>query len=305
MIRVEKWQWLLALSILIYSHVWANTAAPISLPIGKTQFEFVDKKGDVTRPVNVWMFVPERCDANCPIQFVMHGVQRNAETYLDYWVPLAQSAKEKFIIVAPEFTRKYFPQDDDYSLGRTKVESDSEKWAFAVPEHLFDELKTRFGLKAMTYRLFGHSAGGQFVHRLHMFYPQHRANPIIAANPGWYTMFEWGEMGKTATKSFAFPYSTKGSKINDMRARQALSRPFILMLGDADIDPHDQSLNRSAGANAQGEFRFARGKQFFENAKDAAKQLGVQFAWKQVIVPAVAHDGKRMSQAAFQLMVDR
>ncbi len=204
------------------------------LPAGKSQFEFVDKKGDATRPVTVWMYVPAGCDRNCPLQFVMHGVQRNAETYLDHWIPFAggvnpggkPAGEGKFIVIAPEFKRQYFPNDDDYSLGRSTVEADPEKWAFAVPEHLFDELVSRYGLKAKSYRLFGHSAGGQFVHRLHLFYPQHRANPIIAANPGWYTQLEWGN---TDTK-FRFPYNTTGSRVDPARARAALSRPFILML---------------------------------------------------------------------------
>ena len=34
----------------------AVLAAPVALPRGKTQFEFVDQKGAPTRPVTVWMF---------------------------------------------------------------------------------------------------------------------------------------------------------------------------------------------------------------------------------------------------------
>lgn len=278
--------------------VTAAFAGQVVLPPGKTQFEFADQKGDPARPITVWMFVPEGCDNKCPLQFVMHGVKRNGEEYLDNWVEFAKA--RKFIVVAPEFTRRYFPHDDDYSLGRSTRESDPAKWAFAVPEHLFDELKARYGFAAPSYRMFGHSAGGQFVHRLHLFHPNHRADPIIAANPGWYTLPEWG-IGKTPYK---FPYNTIGSRVDEKIARQALSRPFVLMLGNKDTDGGDPSLNKSAGANEQGRYRLARGEYFYSAVMLAAKELGANFSWQKIHVDAVGHDNARMAAAAIEMMYD-
>ncbi len=274
-----------------------NRTEPIKLSVGKSQFEFIDKKGDATRPVKVWMFVPETCDTKCPLQFVMHGVKRNGEEYLDNWVAFAK--ERNFIAITPEFSRQYFPEDDDYSLGRSTTEKDPNKWAFAVPEHLFDELKSRYGFSAETYRMFGHSAGGQFVHRMHLFNPQHRANPIIAANAGWYTEFEWGML---FAAKYKFPYNTSGSQIDDARTKAALSRPFILMLGDKDTDPNDPSLNKSAGANLTGLNRYARGQNFFENARRASQRLNVSFPWQLQVVRGVAHDHAGMAAAAIKLM---
>ena len=271
-------------------------AAPVALPLGKSQFEFIDQRGDPTRPVTVWMFVPDTCDHKCPLQFVMHGVKRNGEEYLDNWVDFAKA--RKFIVAVPEFTRKYFPKDEDYSLGRSITEPDPAKWAFLVPEHLFDELKSRHGFEAQTYRMFGHSAGGQFVHRLHLFNPAHRANLIIAANPGWYTLPEWGIV-KTPYK---FPYNTIGSRVDTMIARQALSRPFVLMLGDKDTDAGDPSLNKSVGANEQGRHRLARGEYFYGAATIAAKNLGVKFAWQKRYVNGAGHDNAHMAAAAVEMM---
>lgn len=273
-------------------------AAPVQPPRGKTQFEFVDQKGDPTRPVMVWMFVPDTCDNKCPLQFVMHGVKRNGEEYLDNWVEFAKA--RKFIVVVPEFTRKVFPKDDDYSLGRSTVEADPAKWGFSVPEHLFDELKARYGFTAETYRMFGHSAGGQFVHRMHLFVANHRADPIIAANPGWYTLPEWG-IGKTPYK---FPYNTIGSRVDAARAKEALGCPFVLMLGTKDIDPDDPVLNKSAGAKEQGAYRLARGEYFYTASINAAKALGANFSWQKKTVDGVAHSGPSMSAAAIELMID-
>lgn len=280
------------LAALLYSGIGVCLAAPAALPMGKSSFMFADTRGEPSRPVKVWMFVPDGCTSACPLQFVMHGVKRNGEDYLDNTVELANTAR--FVVIAPEFSRAVFPKDEDYSLGRSLSEVDPEKWAFAVPEHLFDELRARFGFSATSYRLFGHSAGGQFVHRLHLFYPNHRAQPIIAANPGWYTQFEWGG----AAKGYRFPYNTVGSKVDAVRACTALSRDFTLMLGDADIDASDPSLNKSAGANAQGRDRLTRGKAFFDNAQAAALALKCEFKWRKVVIPGVAHDGAKMAAAA-------
>jgi poly(3-hydroxybutyrate) depolymerase len=273
-----------------------STAAATKIPVGKTQFEFIDQAGDPSRPVTVWMYVPKNCDASCPLQFVMHGVKRNGEEYLDNWVGFAD--ERQFVVITPEFTRKHFPHDDDYSLGRSTTEPNPQKWAFAVTEHLFDDLKKRFGFAAPSYRLFGHSAGGQFVHRLHLFNPDHRAVPIIAANPGWYTQFEWG----LADDTYKFPYNTRGSRVDEGRAKSALGKPFVLLIGDQDIDPADPNLNRSKGASAQGAFRFARGQAFAKNAQRAAEVLGVTWQWKSVVVPGVAHDNAGMARAAIDMM---
>ena len=310
---MKHWRRSLGLAALLVSVAAVRFASALSppavlpptlaLPIGKSQFIFVDQKGDPNRPVTVWMFVPESCDRQCPLQFVMHGVQRNGETYLDNWIEFAKN--KKFIVVAPEFSRQYFPNDDDYSLGRSTTEPDASKWAFAVPDHLFDELKSRYGFAAANYRLFGHSAGGQFVHRLQLFFPEHRANPAIAANPGWYTEFEWGMKNAAtpaATAAFKFPYNTIGSRIDEARAKASLQRPFVLMLGDKDINANDASLNKSAGANAQGLFRFARGQHFLTNAKAAAQTLGVTWNWQAITVPGVAHDNAAMAAAAMAFM---
>lgn len=275
----------------------APVVVPSKLPAGKTQFEFVDNKGDPTRPVKVWMFVPESCDTRCPLQFVMPGVKRDAEQYLDAWVGFAN--ERKFVVVAPEFSRQYFPNDDDYTLGRSTTETNPAKWTFAVPEHLFDELKSRYGFASDTYRLFGHSAGGQFVHRMHLFIPQHRASPIIAANAGWYTEFEWGLL---FASKFPYPYTTIGSRVDEAGTKLVLHHPFVLILGDQDTDPNDAMLNKSVAANLTGSNRLARGRHFYENAQRAAQRLDVRFTWQLQIVRGVAHNHAGMAAAAIKLM---
>ena len=160
-----------------------------------------------TRPITAWTFIPEGCLPDCQVQYVFHGVERYGEEYLGNWIASAKA--RRFMVVVPEFSRRHYPKDTDYSLGRVLNEPDPRKWAFAVPDHLFDHLKARLKLRADTYRAFGHSAGGQFVHRWLLFRPDNRASIIIAANSGWYTMPQWDPEKST----LSFPFSLIGSPI--------------------------------------------------------------------------------------------
>ena len=263
---------------------WAATP----VPSGKWSWVFTDAKGRVDRPMRVYTYRPRQCDSNCPIMFVLHGQKRNASAYRDYWELLAD--KHGFMVIAPEFSREHWPKAAAYNLGDLAAQADREKWAYSAIEHLFDEMR----VDQKDYRIFGHSAGGQFVQRMALFRPDNRASAMVAANPGWYTMPEWRK--EKAAESF--PYSLVGSKAGERELRQALAKRFVLLLGEKDDDPDDEGLTQSSGAKKQGETRVGRGEKFFKAANAAAGELGVKFAWELVEAPDVAHDGKTMSQIA-------
>jgi poly(3-hydroxybutyrate) depolymerase len=238
--------------------------------------------------MRVYTYRPRKCDSTCPILFVMAGDKRNAAEYRDYWELPAD--KYGFLVVAPEFSQQYWPKAAAYNLGDVASQDDREKWSFSAIEHLFDEV--RDGQKE--YRIFGHSAGGQFVQRMALFRPDSRASAMAAANPGWYTMPEW----RKEKAADSFPYSLVGSKAGDTQLRQALERRFVLLVGEKDNDPDSENLNQSAGAKKQGLSRVERGENFFKAATAAAQALGSKFAWELVEIPDVAHDGAAMSRAA-------
>lgn len=261
-------------------------AAATPVPSGKWSFTFTDARGRADRPLKVYTYRPRQCDETCPIVFVMHGVKRDASNYRDYWEIPADNGG--FIVVAPEFSR--WPKAAAYNLGDVQDQPDPEKWAFAAIEHLFDEVR----VDQKDYRIFGHSAGGQFVQRMAIFLPNNRASVMVAANPGWYTMPEW----RKDKGAQAFPYSLVDAKAGEAQLRQALAKRFVLMVGEKDDDPDDDNLNKSAGAMKQGEARVERGENFFMAATSAARDLGAKFAWELVEVPDTAHDGGAMSRYA-------
>lgn len=264
------------------------TLASTPVPSGKWSFTFTDARGQPERPIRVYTYRPRACDSTCPIQFVMHGVERNAAAYRDYWELAAD--RYHFLVVAPEFSERYWPKAAAYSLGDLANQDNREKWTFSAIEHLFDEV--RDGQKG--YAIFGHSAGGQFVERMALFRPDNRATVMVAANPGWYTLPEW----RPDKAADSFPYSLARSRAGEAQLRQALAKHFVLMLGERDTDPDAKNLNKSPGAMRQGASRFERGENFYKAVTAAAQVLGVKLAWELVEVPNVAHDGAAMSRAA-------
>jgi poly(3-hydroxybutyrate) depolymerase len=283
----HRWFGLLV-GIVLMATGFASRAAT-EIPQGKWSFVWTDAKGRADRPMRVYTYRPRLCkDKPCPIQFVLHGLQRNASTYRDYWVFIAEA--HGLIVVAPEFSQRHWAGGAGYNQGDVADQADREKWGFSAIEHLFDEVREG----QADYRIFGHSAGAQFVHRMMMFRPDHRAAVAVAANPGWYTMPEWREDRKVEP----FPYSLVKARVGEKELRRAFERRFVLMLGEKDNDPNAENLSKTEGALKQGANRFDRGENFFKAASAAARELGVNFAWELVEVPGVAHEGEAMSRAA-------
>jgi poly(3-hydroxybutyrate) depolymerase len=275
---------------LLVGSVIASAATPI--PDGRWRFQFIDAKGRPDRPLDVYTYRPRRCDSKCPIVFVLHGMSRNASTYRDYWELIAD--KHEVLVVAPLFSNRDWPRAAAYNLGDVADQANREKWAYSAIEHLFDEV--REGQNG--YAIFGHSAGGQFVHRMAFFLPDNRATVMAAANPGWYTMPEW----RKEKANDPFPYSLVDAKVGEAELRKALARRFILLAGEKDDDPDAENLSKSAGAERQGATRIERAENFFKAATAAASEAGVKFGWELIEVPEVAHSGAGMSKAAADAM---
>jgi pimeloyl-ACP methyl ester carboxylesterase len=249
-------------------------------------------------PIEVYIGRPEALAEDAPVVFVMHGVRRNADEYRDQWYALA--LEHSFLLVVPEFTREAFQGADGYNLGNT-LDSDGEPkpvdtWSFSVLEPLFETVRKRYGLVTGRYALYGHSAGGQFVHRFAMHVPDARVSAIVPANAGWYTLPEF---------DLDWPYGLRGSAIDEESLAAALQLPITLLLGDRDTDPSHPSLRHTPEADAQGMHRFARGFTFYESGRQAALSLGVPFNWHLATVRGVDHDNARMAPAAVPLLLQR
>ena len=247
------------------------------------------------RHVTVRYFVPPGATPQTTVVIVMHGVGRNGGDYLTDWMPYAK--ERGFLLIVPEFSKKKFPRDLSYNEGNTQDKDgrllSREQWSFSAIEPIFDAVKARTGNRAERYRLFGHSAGAQFVQRFIYFVPAARVERIVAANAGWYMLPDL---------SVAFPYGLKGTTVTEADLRHALTLPMTVLLGTADTDLVLHSLRHTPEADAQGMYRLARGKYFHARAVEAAQKLGLPLGWTLSFAPDIAHADQDMAPFAVKLL---
>jgi poly(3-hydroxybutyrate) depolymerase len=128
---------------------------------------------------------PRDFDTGIPVLFVHHGVRRNGGDYRDYWLDLVDETGVLAICV--EFSEASFPDHLSYQFGNLHDQSGTpnarQEWTFGVVERLFEALPAQGITTRQRYGLFGHSAGGQFVHRMLSFGFRDRvAIAVSAAN---------------------------------------------------------------------------------------------------------------------------
>jgi poly(3-hydroxybutyrate) depolymerase len=254
-------------------------------------YRFADPRPGPARTITVHVHQPASWTPDSPVVVVMHGRKRNGDEYCGFFVE--ESERAGFIVVAPNFSEEDYPHAWAYNYAEMCDAQGAmlprERWLFPVLEAVFADARARFGLRRDRFFLFGHSAGGQLVHRLATFGWLPSLERAIAANSGSYTLPVRGE---------AFPFGIGGTPTSDDDLRKFFARPLTIQLGDRDIDPDDPELPREPGAMKQGPYRFARGHNYFDTAKKEAARLGVPLAWKLVVAPGVAHSGHDMAPFA-------
>ncbi len=243
--------------------------------------------------LTVWYFRPAAATVDAPVLFVIHGVGRNAEEYLNDWIEFAE--QKHFLLVVPEFSKAEFPGEESFNSGNMFDAAGTplprSVWSYSMVEPLFDVVRERFGCTPRDYMIYGHSAGGQFVQRFLYFVPEARFTRAIAANAGWYML---------PTFDTSFPYGLKGTTADKAALCSAFARPVLVLLGDSDTDAAHPSLRHTPEADAQGLYRLARGQFFFAQAKAQAASLLTPFNWTLRIVPGIAHTNKGMAPFAAQ-----
>jgi pimeloyl-ACP methyl ester carboxylesterase len=164
-----------------------------------------------------------------------------------------------------------------------------EGWSLAIPGRVFSLLREAGITRRDKTYLWGHSAGGQFVHRLLATQPHGIFEAVGAANSGWYTL---------PTLDLAYPDGLGGVGLTRDDVVRFLSYPLVIFSGDQDIDGTTENFPKHEAAMAQGPNRFARAQFYLDRGRAEAAKLGVRCRWSRVVVPGVAHEGMRMSAFA-------
>lgn len=215
-----------------------------------------------------------------PIWFVLHGASRDVERYVKAAAPVAE--RYGALVVVPNVTKEAYPKGSDYTLNET---------LYAEIERLFDGVRGSLRGSQRGYYLFGHSAGAQFVHRMLTFLPRARALGAVAANAGWYTL---------PSRRDPPPYGLGGSPIEPRDLRGFFATPFVVLLGERDTATADtdELVRGTPEARAQGATRLARGRFYFEAARETARKDGAEFDWRLAVVPRAGHDAASMVDSA-------
>jgi pimeloyl-ACP methyl ester carboxylesterase len=268
---------------------------------GSGNFCFTTARGD---QLSVFYHTPKSLQADSPVLVVLPGAGRNAWAYRDAWVTLSE--QYGVVIVSPYYAEHRYPGFWSYNLAgmikdvkinaeKTAMKSfnrvtEESQWLFTDFDALFDVTVSALGLQTKTYDMFGHSAGGQIIHRYAMFHTANKANRMVAANAGWYT---------TPDFSIAFPYGLNNSGLTQGAMPAALGRNLVLLLGELDNARETRGhLVRNAQVDGQGTNRFDRGQYFMRGAAALAGQLNTALQWRIKQVPGVGHDYRKMGQSA-------
>lgn len=258
-------------------------------------------KGIPNKPIVLHYYIPTQGDVkHMPILFSMAGAERSAAPQISVWKAYAES--KGFIVLAPEYDKKSYPEND-YQFGGV-MESETSttsrpkaQWTYSSIEDIFDACVKALDSDQKTYMIYGHSAGGQFVHRFLLAMPEARVSKACAANPGSWTYPYLQGFSDESGKIYGWPYSLKNTPFaDDATIKKFFTRDLVLIAGSADTITNSKNFPKLPVAMAQGSTRFERSKRFYKASQELAQKLGCPFRLQWVEIPGVGHAGKAMVQ---------
>lgn len=266
------------------------TTLVLDPPLGRSTLPFIDARFP-ERPLAINCYRPAAHGPDDEVVFVQHGMLRNGDDYRDFWIEAAE--QHNLLIIAPTFGNEHYPKAEGYNNGLVVGEDgaivQSDDWLYAVPARVLAALRKAGVTRRDKVRLFGHSAGGQFVHRLLATQAETPFEVAFAANSGWYTL---------PTLERRFPEGLGGLGLGEAELAHWLAWPMVIFAGDQDIVTSDPNLPAQAEALAQGPMRYARAHFMLDFAKAEAARRGLACNWSLITVPGIGHDGAAMSRAA-------
>ena len=238
---------------------------------------------------------PRGFTPNTPVLLVHHGVGRNGADYRNYWMKLVDAAG--ILAIAIEFSEAAFPEYLCYHFGNLHTQDGTAnpraQWTYGIDARLFDALRAQGVTTRQRYGLFGHSAGGQFVHRMLSFGFRERVGVAVSANAGTYAMPDLDT---------AWPFGLGQTEVDPPALRSLLGFPITVMAGTHDTKTSGRFFPKGKRSMRQGPTRYARAHTYVDAGHAAAQTLQTRCAWTVIDVPGVGHDGERMSAAAAPLI---
>jgi hypothetical protein len=234
---------------------------------------------------------PRNYDARTPILFVHHGVARNGAAYRDYWMEHVDEAG--ILAISIEFPEETFPEYLWYNFGNLHAKDGTpnprEAWTFGIDDRLFDALQAQGITRRQRYGVFGHSAGGQYVHRMLSFGYRDRVAVAISANAGTYAMPDL---------EIPWPFGLGETELTLETLKPVVEFPITVMAGTGDTKTTGKFFPKGPRSLRQGAHRHERAHNYVRMGQRVAAVLGTTCGWTVIDVPNVGHSGNGMSAAA-------
>lgn len=288
---------------------------------GSGSYTFKPGLEDYKASIDIFYYVPKGFGEDTSVIIVVPGAGRNAGDYRDSWIKNAE--KYNLLVLSPSYPKKYFDfaayhlggMVNQLELKNPKVETidgriskyrmndeditfsfvnDNSRWIFEDFDRIFSSVKPIIGAKQTTYDLFGHSAGGQILHRYAIFKKSSKANRIVAANSGFYTLPD---------ETTQYPFGTLGTSVSGLDINESFSNHLIILLGESDnANEKRGTMLHTPASDRQGLGRYERGTYFYRNSEKLAQSAKAVFNWKIKTVANVGHDYRKMGEAAAELL---
>jgi poly(3-hydroxybutyrate) depolymerase len=220
------------------------------------------------------LYVPPDVDPGRGLFVSVHGISRNRGEHVGSFV--RHAARERIVMVAPLFAPERF-----HGYQRLAVQARGIRPDHAL-NRILEEVGALTGADIDRLFLFGHSGGGQFVHRYAMAYPR-RTQGIVVGAAGWYTFPDLNR---------EFPLGIAPNReLADLRFEpEAFLRiPICVFVGGRDTD-RDEALNQHPDIDAQqGRNRVERARRWVHAMQEAARAQGLDTPYRFELLPRSGH----------------
>ena len=210
--------------------------------------------------INYHLVVPSNLRRAAPVLVLVHGISRNVDEHVRWFANAA--AARGAIVVAPVFSLGTFPNYQRLGgLGRGPR-------ADHALDAILAEVRVQVPMAGGQLLLYGHSGGGQFVHRYVMAHPDGVARYVVSA-AGWYT---WPD------PTMPFPDGTGPTPgLADLAPDP---QRFLTVPGQVLVGARDTRRSRTLNAaeridRQQGSTRLERGRRWVGAMNTGAGLLGL------------------------------
>lgn len=310
---------ILLITILFITHI--SIAQNIELTSGSGLFKMNGTGKHQNDSITIFYHKPINFTRSSKILIVVPGAGRNGDNYRDSWIKTSE--KHSVLVLSPSYPEKDYNYGDyhlggivkdldltkgvSFKKGTNQVHTDEDviefnvdtnkgNWIFNDFDRIFELVKNSTDSNQKKYDMFGHSAGGQILHRFVLFQPNSKADRILASNAGTYTLPDFETI---------YPFGIENITVPKKQLKKSFRKKLILFLGELDNNLETRGrMLRSKTADKQGISRIERGKNFYSFSKELSKKSKMKFKWEHEIVPNVGHNQKKMAKAAARYLYE-